>query len=210
MNINDIKVGETYNVQLHFREIDPDGKLWISEADEGNIIKLTFDGAYISTRHLLFSNDLISPLPKYDPCRLFKKGDRVRVVTWNGRCYHDAGKHLLGAYYEVAEDEKANNLIKVFHDSTELRFDPAYLELVTPVEELEPYKVIKGFTHSNDFSICKKYATEWRAVKSFWYHNEEDEDCNHADTYSEQSAKEAAQAECDRMNAEYRKEQNNV
>lgn len=36
-----------------------------------------------------FPQQYLSLPPKHDPCRLFKKGDLVRVVEWNGRHFHD-------------------------------------------------------------------------------------------------------------------------
>ena len=74
--------------------------------------------------------------PKYDPCRLLKEGDKVQVVKRNGRCWGKTGEYLRGAYCFVLEDEERNAMVKVRHNSSEYTIDPAYLELVTPVEEL--------------------------------------------------------------------------
>jgi hypothetical protein len=70
--------------------------------------------------------------------------------------------------------------------------DPAYLELVTPVEALDPYYVEDV---GNAWAVrkpedCGMYSTQ------AWFSKER-----------HPHAKEAAEAECDRLNAEYRKEQ---
>lgn len=189
MNLEEIKVGETVNVKLHIRKIEPDNsKLWIAEADEGGIIKLTFAGAYISTGHILFSEDFITTAPKYDPCRKFRKGDKVQVKKRDGRCNGKDGEYLREAFCTVFEDETQNELVRVLHNATEYRLDPAYLELVTPVEELEPYSV-------KDSSDRYMVVDEKGAVIVMFYK------ARHP------HAKAAAEAECDRLNAEYRKEQ---
>jgi hypothetical protein len=68
--------------------------------------------------------------------------------------------------------------------------DPAYLELVTPVEELEPYSI----GESTDYFSVEKDDEE---LSLYW----KDKHPN---------AKEAAEAECARLNAEYRKENNHA
>jgi hypothetical protein len=78
---------------------------------------------------------------KCAPCRLFRKGDKVQVIKRDGRCNGKAGEYLREAFCTVAEDEIQNELVRVFHHATEYRLDPAYLVLVTPHEEQEPYSV---------------------------------------------------------------------
>lgn len=119
--------------------------------------------------------------PKYDPCRLLKKGDRVQVKSRNGRCNGKDGEYLREAFCEVAEDEEPNELVRVYHNSSEYRLDPAYLELVTPVEELEPYKCGEGIDAQLIFFQDERFAE---------FENEED-----------------AQRVCAWLNSEYRKEQ---
>lgn len=133
--------------------------------------------------------------PKYDPCRKFRKGDKVRVVEYKGR------KNTIcipvGAMATVAEDEEDCACVEVFIPDEETEsvtfVDPAYLELVTPVEELEPYCV-------------KKYRSLY-AVERIDNHyirpaTYDIEDHPHA--------KEAAEAECARLNEEFRKKRLDV
>lgn len=84
-----------------------------------------------------------TPAPKYDPCRLFKKGDRVREVRCRGRRFmEDSPESLLTEGGVIANDEGSLHYIEVVTPDGQYNpFDPAYLELVTPVEELEPYSI---------------------------------------------------------------------
>lgn len=131
---------------------------------------------------------------KYDPCRKFKKGDKVRVVERHGRYQPNIPcDELWKGLCTVAEDEDfCNNLVKVrSEDGREKLSHWWYLEIVTPVEELE-YFYIKhdttGFAIVDRLNMC--YVAHFKAVQH-------------------PHAKEAAEAERDRLNAEYRKEQNN-
>jgi hypothetical protein len=142
-----------------------------------------------------FPEKYLSMPPKYDPCRLLRKGDRVQVKKRNGRCNGKAGEYLREAFCEVAEDEVPNGLVRFFHNSSEYRLDPAYLELVTPVEELGPYSVRHNEAHAA-WSIYGPYNLS--AVNYFY---------GERYPYTEESAKAAAEAERDRLNAEWRKEQ---
>lgn len=134
-----------------------------------------------------FSNKYLSltsaeTAPKYDPCRLFKKGDKVRVVDWNGRTTNHKGE--IG---EVTEDELGGRVTFSVGSHTFKRCYPiCFLELVTPVEEIEPYSVETcqyGYTVNKGELILATYNDE-----------------------THPHAKEAAEAERDRLNAEYRKE----
>ncbi|MBR4006313.1 hypothetical protein, partial [Fibrobacter sp.] len=79
---------------------------------------------------------------KYDPCRKLRKGDIVEPRELYGR------KHKALNYnykYEVLEDEDKDGIVKVeYFDGgfTCTSYIPFYwFKLVTPVEELEPYKI---------------------------------------------------------------------
>ena len=200
MNIAEIKVGETYNVRVRVNLISNgiisaetvlsnDEKLGIQC---GEVYDICIDEA-----------DAFSPLteqPTYNPCRRFKKGDRVRVVNYKGRSFCmgiEAGTLATVAYNEK---ESTNVDIEISEERCHavVAINPAYLELVTPVEELEPYTVDEcGFAttlyvRKND----KVYLSiPYKEGASLFQTREE--------------ALAAAEAECDRLNAEYRKEQNN-
>ena len=134
--------------------------------------------------------------PKYDPCRLFRKGDKVRVVEWNGRNYYDLDHSTkletgcLAEIWDDEEDEQLEGYVSVIYQGYIRSVPPCYLELVTPVEEGEPYSVEEDSQYWHVFyeqnggimTVCK-------FLKS--YHP---------------TAKAAAEAERDRLNAEWRKE----
>ena len=78
------------------------------------------------------------------PTRLFRTGDRAQVVERNGRnvtCF-PVGRIKVGDIVTVAENESGDVFIKVLtKDGHEMMVPWFMLELVTPVEELEPYSV---------------------------------------------------------------------
>lgn len=133
--------------------------------------------------------------PNYDPCRRFKKGDIVEPTEINGRLTQE----LRGCYrYEVVvgEGEMTNPLYVTvkplltanYKHLSEIHVNVVFLKLVTPVEELEPYIV----TYDDKFYHIHKQGEEASIA-----------------VYSEARhphAKAAAEAECARLNAEYRKE----
>lgn len=137
--------------------------------------------------------------PKYDPCRKFRKGDKVRVVEWSGRNpvlpFMDC---KLGDIGTVIKDEETTSFFVRLHLEGKYEKDMPYchLELVTPVEELEPY-----FIKEDKIEL-------WWEV---WKRDEEVGGLLVAlfSTGEHPNSKAAAEAECARLNAEYRKEANN-
>ena len=152
--------------------------------------------------------------PKYDPCRKFKKGDKVQVSSLNGRCYGKYGKYLLGAYCIVLGDEADEFGVRVRHNADDYILDPAYLKLITPAEEFEPYSVEEIDVDSiifnpkldperdSESAFHVKYADkcsgEMYIVKTYY----------ESDIYSYECAKADSEAECKRLNDEWRKKQN--
>ena len=134
--------------------------------------------------------------PKYDPCRPFKVGDEVRYCAPDGRIYADRGsliEHIKNRdFTKVVRDELPNGRVGVLDpfDEENPYYVPAHaLELVTPVEELEPYKIAFDDVTQN-----------WNVIKDGVVL------CSYKGT-KHPHAEEAAKAECARLNAEYRKEQ---
>lgn len=121
------------------------------------------------------------PAPKYDPCRLLKKGDIVEPVErWGRKLRIKAGQ------YRIEKDEVDNRVIMT-HCETGFSYaaiDAVYLNIVTPVEELEPYKCGEGIDAQLIFFQDERFAE---------FENEED-----------------AQRVCAWLNSEYRKEKSNV
>ena len=130
------------------------------------------------------------PTTKYDPCRLFRKGDRVKTRSVFGRKIY-----IDDVLYEVMWDESCNKIsVKDLTSAETLVGMPSvFFELVIPVEEMEPYFVIKGDL-INGWDVCKqKNENICCTVATF--------------TQGHPNAKAAAEAERDRLNDEWRKEQ---
>ena len=138
------------------------------------------------------------PAPKYDPCRKFRKGDKVRVVEWNGRNTARVGQ--IG--YVVSDERNSKVELAIECWTKDVYYPACHLELVSPVEELEPYRISTNrdcATHAifkkikeKDFIVCKYFFTHGRCANAL---------------LSEKEALAAAEAECEKLNAEYRKEQ---
>lgn len=122
--------------------------------------------------------------PKYDPCRPFKKGDIVEPVACNGRAPLYLRKYI-GTKQVVECDEDINGIVGIVGDVEAV--SAAFLKLITPIEELKPYSV--GET-TDYFSVDK----DDEELSLYW-----------KDKHPH--AKESAEAERDRLNDEYRKEQ---
>jgi hypothetical protein len=141
--------------------------------------------------------DIVIPSsPKHDPCRPFRKGDKVKLTKWNGRIcekFFRAGIHC-GENLTVVRDEDCflNVTVRTRHGIEKAILSP-FLELVTPVEELEPY-----YIEETEYEFCVTIMVGERKDSPAIYHKR-----------MHPHAKEAAEAECERLNAEYRKEQNN-
>lgn len=136
-----------------------------------------------------------APAPKYDPNRLFRKGDKVEHHPRNGR--RGSSDIPNGKTLTVIEDEVLYEWIYLTDGDNDYSCDPAYLELVTPVEELEISRVF------ND-----KKMGAWIVTKDNFTHAYFPYRCEVSDNIanSKEEAKEAAEAERDRLNAEHRKE----
>lgn len=128
------------------------------------------------------------PAPKYDPCRRFRKGDKVEYQNKDGRELFEA-KRLLAQTLTVVENEhKEFNRVTVEAQNGDTLSVPFYyLKLVTPVEELEPYCIAD---HIHGWIVYKD--NPGNVVANF--------------NKTHPHAKEAAEAECARLNAEHRKE----
>ena len=143
------------------------------------------------------------PPPKYDPCRPFKKGDIVEPKIVNGRIFDKYVDPITGKKCVVIFDEKKYGFVFISHEGHTYSIDPAYLELVTPVEEQEPYKV---WDTTFSFNVGVEDS------KAVFYYGADMSTCQ----YTKEQALAAAEAERDRLNAErdrlnaeYRKEHGN-
>ena len=199
MNIEEIKEGETYNVRV--KVIGKYGKCIdaiFADADDAIV------GIHIPERRV----GILRPIshengikntenaPKYDSNRLFRKRDKVHMKPEvNGRPVYigdDAWEPLdPNEIWSVEEDELETGWVHIKTSCVHATVWHGMLELVTPVEELEPYfvkNIIRGY------AVYERGAGDLAASCVFWskYHP---------------NAKAAAEAERDRLNAEHRKEQ---
>lgn len=151
------------------------------------------------------------PPPKYDPNRKFCKGDHVRIITHRGRIAYDDGNEYepSDTVFIVEDDELKTGTVYIYEqtgcacDAFGIHF--SFLELITPVEELKRYIIIHNDFHQF-YDVCWKDddTPDGRTGRSlcratYWY-------LYPPQTYTQKEAKEAAEAECARLNAEYRKE----
>ena len=202
MNIEDIKEGETYNVRMKFTYIDEDGNYCFNMETKSYIYRL-FNKKDVETcvSPIISSDKNTETAPKYDPNRPFRKGDKVKAVLRHGRIPNDGVPK--DAILEVIADER-DGIVKVLHKMGVIleifNVYALYLELVTPVEELEPYYIEKHGEKPG--GLCYTVHKHGGYAESSFYYGT----CR---TRDEAQAKAAAEAERDRLNAEYRKEQSN-
>lgn len=142
----------------------------------------------------------IPAAPKYDPCRLFKRGDKVRLVTFNGRTPYDLVNEDEykpdETIFSVMNDECICGLVDLYENSPEDGFQIHHsnLELVTPVEELEPYYVKENASVYEVFNRNENNSSVAIFFKS---------------QYTKGKAKERAEAERDRLNEEWKNKTTN-
>ena len=139
--------------------------------------------------------------PKYNPCRRFRKGDEVEYLPKDGRELFEA-KRLLAQRLTVVENEhKEYNRVAVKAQNGDVLSVPFYyLKLITPVEDMEPYFIGES---ENSYDLFRKTRNGNQLRASFWWKHNPTPDLIEL---SDANAKSAAEAECARLNAEYRKE----
>lgn len=183
MNKENVKIGETYYTPAKVIGIGQNGNTFV---------RVLNHDIFCSPKGLRpIPSDpptLVGTTPKHNPCRRFRKGDKVEYHPKDGRELFEA-KRLLAQTLTVVENEhKEYNRVAVKAQNGYVLSVPFYyLELVTPIEELEPYSVETcqyGYTVNKGELILATYNDE-----------------------THPHAKEAAEAERARLNAEYRKEQ---
>lgn len=184
---DEIIVGETYILRLKVLGKYADFVSTVY-ADSGEAEDSLYGWNIPKSRYSLLRP--CEPEPKYDPCRMLKKGDRVEVVKNKGRI--GSTEPPVGTLATVTEDEEEAEWIYIQADGSNKidTIDPAYLKLVTPVEEVKPYTISEGA------GIIEVYNEKLEAVKAWFY----------SDVKAGVKALAAAEAECARLNAEHRKE----
>lgn len=218
MKHEDIKVGDVYNVRVRVVDVDDDtGEITTETANE-NGYALGFEWCYYAPGEALAFSPISTengikntePAPKYDPCRKFRKGDKVRLIEWNGRKPFDTLHGLKlnpGEVHIVLDDEYERNEVYIgmsAADEEQSVVHACNLELITPVEDVEPYIVEK----SNDgstivFTVKKRDCSQGLDFRFCpgWGGNI---------FFSENHCRKHAEAERARLNAEYIKELENA
>lgn len=211
MNFEDIKVGESYNVY---------GCIGYKNEDE---ISITFEckpGVYCSipfakSHASMYFSPAPAP-PQHDPTRPFKEGDIVKTVERWGRKVPDAvdiyGYEVPGGpenkEWVVQEAETSGMvevLCKIGGEFYRHKLPFFHLELITPVEELEPYYIVEN---DIEFQVRMRYEDKDCLISVFRFKNIVEGYKQYYDMLpTMKQAREAAEAECKRLNEEYRKEQ---
>lgn len=195
--IKNLKVGDPLLIHGTFVKTHADGDIQYESPYTGPDDKIsnTYRSTIPSCVSLPESRTVeitLTPTPKYDPCRIFQRGDKVRVKREvNGRPVYigeDAWEPLDPEEIWTVVEEKETGWVELKYCCVSADVWHGMLELVTPVEEMEPYEV----TESSDYyGVGKDDLEEEAAI--FW-------------KKSHPNAKAAAEAECARLNAEHRKE----
>ena len=139
------------------------------------------------------------PAPKYDPNSKFRAGDIVEPCQVKGRWLSEAWKDRAGIHYKVALDEDDDCVMWVLDPDSHHRKCVAavFFQLVTPAEELEPYIKLENVS-SNSIEVRDKRTNK---VEATFYFGKD-----HAYTFVQAAT--LAEAERDRLNAEWKSAQN--
>ena len=197
--IKNLKPGDPIIIHGNFESLHADGDINYKAAYTGPDDRITYSYRAVHPHCASLPESqtveiTLTPTPKYDPCRLFKEGDKVRPVQRYGRDPDDGAP--VNVICEVVEDERINGTVAILArkngGSVRFRVTALYLELVTPVEELEPYVVRLATPDGVEEWHVEPRNNNLALVAVFGHRHPH--------------AKEAAEAECKRLNEEYRKE----
>ena len=194
--LEEIKENDEFWVRVRILRSDDIG-IWFRFVFPNGQADIAHD--YVTSRRNVFTNKA-APLHR-DVCRKFKKGDKVRIVVWNGRtCMRD------GQVGFVVRDEEPSGMVELAIDGWKngVFVHACKLELISTLEEREPYYVVQN-TSENSFDICRMHSDCPVVRQSFYYavgeHEGEESVCNAELT--EVEAKAAAVEECERLNEAY-------
>ena len=190
MNINDIKIGATYNVRVKVTGIENMNRIitHVSHLTEDDVT--VFYANELPSFHPIPSEQQASACTQPQPLRLYREGDIVTPCQANNRWLSDLWKDKSGMHLKVVKAETPHEAYMDVKDPDSPQpytVNTAYFKLIRPVEELEPYGIAD---HLHGWIVYKD--TPGTVIANF----------NH----THPNAKKAAQAECARLNAEYRKE----
>lgn len=182
--LNQLKKGDEVFIRARYKAILGDGDVLFSHSVTNAYDEVVREDSFTHPENIILPSEL-QPTPKYDPCRPLKKGDKVKLrEEVQGRKTSRFVTGLsLGKIYTVETDE-FNHTVDIVGDEGLGRYSFVHLELVTPVEE--PY-IIEEYAI---FYAVEKDGAQYSIFFKGSYHAK---------------AKEAAEAECARLNEEYRK-----
>lgn len=191
MSIKQLKPGDEIFIRARYTKTADDGDVCFSLSVTSVFGEEAKGQGHSRPENVFSISDLQQPAekPKYDPCRKFRAGDIVEPCQVKRRWWSSAWQDQRGIRFTVTEDENKDGLMAVKGPNSihPLPAEAVFFQLVTPVEELEPFFVYED-------------ATSWQVKKGKSL-------CARYGKATHPHAKEAAEAERDRLNAEYRKEQ---
>ena len=186
-------------VDLRMVSADRQGFIWRSVDDKLRVqVRMTFDLPSAEGKSLDGNLDVpevsLSTKPKYDPCRKLRKGDIVEPCQVKGRWHSVTWEGRSGIHFTVTEDEDEDGIVSIKDPDCKLPYLAAavFFNLVTPVEELEPFFISEGA------GIIELYKGTTDEVVKAWFYD---------DVKAGVEALAEAEAECARLNEECRKEQ---
>ena len=195
MKFKDTKVGETYNARV--RVLKKGKKTFTAQLASSAKPGDTF--VFSEDEMADFSPISPEPAPKYDPCRLFRRGDKVRIKKENlyGRpVFTDHMDFQVGNVYLVAEDETEYGAVTLVSENGNIEtYSYLEIELVTMVEE-------EGLYFIRNNKVGKKFEVRDRKrlqiAATFCY----SKTCAHTQNAAQKSALEY----CNKLNEGHRKE----
>lgn len=209
MNIEDIKEGEMYNVRVKVVSVYNNAvDAMLADATD-TIVNMHIPEQRVSILHPISSETA----PEHGANRLLRKGDIVTPVSCKGR--KPWGRVNGGHNYanprwkcEVVNDECQGYVEVRTQSGFEFEINACFLELVIPREKREPFHVERD--DEDGCYFVQKDDGEMSAVDTLvqaFYFKTEDYNAHY---YTEGQAEELANETCKRLNAEWRKEQENA
>ena len=179
--IKNLKPGDPIVINTEIHHVDKYGTIWFNARTK--YCTLNLDAISPELVSLPSEHGTSVPTPKYDPARKFCKGDIVKRRTVDGRTDPDLPEDIPLA---VTTDEARHGNVRVQEpNGRSVSTKAVFLELVSPVEEREAYTI--------ELAVSGK-GTDYRIKK--------DGVIICAYSCAHPNAKAAAEAECDRLNAE--------
>lgn len=196
--IKNLKPGDPIVIKTRFDHIDSGGDIWFAAPAFNNSENTDYicpDYVSLPSEIVNSQSSTVNSQSKLDPCRPFKAGDIVTPQRINGRSYDDIVRKKEGLLFRVVHDETSAYIISIKNEEGKHYINPAFLLLITPVEEIEPF----GVRYSTDKDCAEVYHRRYKNTVAAFY-------CKCGITREQAEAH--AEAEAASLNEEWRKEQN--